>query len=906
MKKTTSILQFLFSITLLFFFSLTYAQELNTIKFRGETIEMPENILDFDWSTMPESSIVEKGYVGWIQFYETPDQETQNLFKANGLVLMNYIPHQTYLFYFPKDTSISLLKENGVRSIIPVPTETRFMENLKSNDFEYWAWDGNRLKISLEYHKDTNLPEILNDLKQLDAITYEVYEKFHIIELSIHPNELPFLADRSYVMWAELVSPPSIKDDDNGRALHRANGLESPLPTGRDYTGRDIGVMVRDDGFVGPHIDFQGRIINYSNRRNASHGDGVAGIVGGAGNIIPHYRGMAIGSEIFGVDYVPSFLDSRTNILIDNGLSQITNSSYSDGCNDGYTSIARTVDQQTLDTPSLLHVFSAGNSNGSNCGYGAGGQWGNITGGHKMGKNVMTTANVFANATIVSSSSRGPATDGRLKPDITAHGQNQMSTDENQTYQTFGGTSAAAPGIAGISAQLYELYKDNNNDELPPSALIKAAMLNTANDAGNEGPDFKFGWGIVNGLRAGMLIEDERYLSEEISQGNTNTHNVNIPSGTAQVRFMLYWSDKAATPGANPALVNDLDLKVKTPSNTTLLPWILDHTPNATALDSPAEPGIDRLNNMEQVLINAPAAGNYEISVEGFNIPQGPQEYFVVYEIISDNVTLTYPNGGETFRSSSTEYIQWDAVDVTANFVLEYSIDDGNSWTNISTVPSDRRLYQWSVPSSVSTGKALIRVTSGSYQDVSEANFNIAPNPTQITVTQVCEDSMTFNWTEISDAEAYDLYVLGEKYMEVVATSTENTITIPITDPDAEIWYAYSAKNETEGWKSARSRARRYSGGLKSCSMNVDDFELNNAILLYPNPATNEIHIQSKNNSHKIERISITNNLGLKIKEINMDSSSEAIVDVTAYQTGIYFVTISGNDFSITKKLIVN
>ena len=49
-----------------------------------------------------------------------------------------------------------------------------------------------------------------------------------------------------------------------------------------------------------------------------------------------------------------------------------------------------------------------------------------------------------------------------------------------------------------------------------------------------------------------------------------------------------------------------------------LKPWILDPTPNATTLDNPATTGPDHLNNMEQVLINNPSAGNYDIDITGF------------------------------------------------------------------------------------------------------------------------------------------------------------------------------------------------------------------------------------------------------------------------------------------------
>ena len=67
---------------------------------------------------------------------------------------------------------------------------------------------------------------------------------------------------------------------------------------------------------------------------------------------------------------------------------------------------------------------------------------------------------------------------------------------------------------------------DANGGALPQSALIKAALLNTASDYGNVGPDYKFGWGIVNALRAGMLIEDGHHLTSTVSQGNSNTHSI--------------------------------------------------------------------------------------------------------------------------------------------------------------------------------------------------------------------------------------------------------------------------------------------------------------------------------------------------------------------------------------------
>ncbi|RMA65941.1 S8 family serine peptidase [Ulvibacter antarcticus] len=814
--RLLSILVMLFATTIVF------SQTNYNVQFQDETVVIQENINSFQWDQMPESSKFNGGYYGWVQFYQTPTQDIQNLFKTNNLQLIEYIPNRTYLFYFPENTSVALLRTNGVRAIVPVAGEYKLSSELKHPPFADYAIEGNNILVTLQYHKNVNAQYVINDLANQQISVRHQYKGSNNIDLVIPNNCLETLSSQPYVKWIELIVAPSIPDDTRGRSLHKANGLDTQTSAGRNYTGSGIGVMVRDDGIVGPHIDFQGRIDNSTaSGTGQTHGDGVGGIMAGAGNLDPSMRGMAAESNVFVVNYEPNFLDTQTVTLINNGNVQITNSSYSNGCNAGYTTITQTVDSQTRNIPTLLHVFSAGNSNNSNCGYGAGNQWGNITGGHKQGKNVIATANVFFDGSLVGSSSRGPAHDGRIKPDIAANGQNQNSTNENNTYQVFGGTSGAAPGIAGISAQLYQAYGDINGGAFPPSALIKATLMNTTNEAGNIGPDFKFGWGIVNGLRAGMLIEDGRFLSDDISQGGTNNHSINVPAGTTQVRFMLYWSDPEAAPNANPALVNDLDLVVTDPSSGAHLPWILNSTPDPVLLDTPATTGADHLNNVEQVLINNPAAGNYDLEISGFNVPTGPQEYFVVYEIISENLTVTYPNAGESFVPGETESIHWDATNTTADFDLEYSTDNGATWNAIATVGPSVTNYGWNIPATVS-GDALLRVTSGAFSDTSDENFSIANLVTNVSVTQVCPDMASFSWTAVANAESYDFYMLGTTAMEVADNVATNSISVAITDPTAPIWAAVVAKNATAGWVSRRTIAINHPGGLLNCSLNND------------------------------------------------------------------------------------
>lgn len=818
LSKVTALL-FLLSTTIT---AVSAQQNPYTIQIQGTEFNLEENIQTFTWDDLEENQRIGNGYYTWVQFYETPTQQIQDSFKNQGIEILEFIGSKTYLTYIPNTITTIYLQSSGVRAIDTVSGSSKLSEDLRLGIIGDWAQQGDEILVTLQYHKRVTSDFVIQDLASKQISVAQLYQGSNNIDLVIPSNCLEDLSSLAYVKYVEVIAPPAVKEDTPARSLHRASGLDTQTGAGRNYTGAGIGVLVRDDGIVGPHIDFQGRIDNsLTSGSGQTHGDGVSGILAGAGNLNPNNRGMAAGSDLHVVSYVPNFLDNATTSLINDGSVQITNSSYGDGCNGGYTTIARTVDQQTKDTPSLLHVFSTGNSGGTNCGYGAGNAWGTITGGHKQGKNVIATANVFFDGSLAGSSSRGPATDGRIKPDITANGQNQRSTDENNGYLTFGGTSGASPGIAGIAAQLYEVYGNSNGGELPQSALIKATLLNTANDAGNVGPDFRYGWGIVNGLRAGMLIEDERFLSDNATQGSTNSHTINVPDGTTQVRFMLYWSDEPATPGANTALVNDLDLVVNTPSSEELLPWILDPTPNAANLNTPATTGADHLNNMEQVLINNPAAGNYTIDVSGFNVPIGPQEYFIVYEIIENELTVTYPNDGESLVPGTNEVIHWDAVNTTESFAVEYSVDGGNSYTSIATVPANQDFFIWNVPVDIS-GQAKVRVTSGSFTDESDGTFAIAEQVTGITLDAACPTELLLSWNPVDNANSYSVYLLGDQFMELAATSDTNSISVPIDTVLAEYWYAVTASNTDEGWTSERTIAQFFEGGLFNCVLDDD------------------------------------------------------------------------------------
>lgn len=771
----------------------------------------PPNVATLSHQVL-NSSLYQGRYRVFIQFDHLLTLQEQQTLKAAGVKLLEYIPDRVYTVSMPAQLNLTLLQQWGVRSVQPMHGTQKMSARLHRKDYPAWAMEGPYITLSVQYFQDIAPSQAKEALKAQGASINVSLDHVHQAVLQVLPEQIEVLAAQPYIRYVDLMSEPGKPESDDGRHLHRSNAIDGDYYGARNYDGTGITFAINDDGFVGPHIDFKGRVNqdDVAGDFIGSHGDMVAGIAGGAGNLDPSVRGMATGSYLFIRQYVSSM--AGTIPLHRDSAVLIFSSSYSNGCNAGYTNTTSLVDQEVYTHPFLMQTFSAGNSNNNDCGYGAGSQWGNITGGHKMGKNVIATANLNLNDVIRASSSRGPASDGRIKPDISAHGHNQLSTDPNNTYAPGGGTSAAAPGICGVMAQLHHAYQVLNGGNTAPSALLKATMLVTANDLGNDGPDFIFGWGKVNALRAAKLLEDRRHFTDSIAQNGSNTHNITIPAGVKRARIMIYWADPAASPSAATALVNDIDATVVN-GGTTHQPWLLNSAPNAATLALPAGKGADHLNNVEEIAIDNPTAGTYVLNVAGTTIPMGNQQYYVVYDFLTEDIDLIHPLGGEGIEPSTSTRIHWDAYGTTGTFNVEYSTDNGATWNTINaSVPGDDRFIIWNTPNTVS-GQCLVRVTRGAASDQSTAVFTLMERPQNLRVTRVCAGASRVRlvWDTVPNATEYDVFLLGDKFMDSVLTTTMTSADVLVGSINDEQWFSVRAVG-ANGLRSQRQVAVQYTG----------------------------------------------------------------------------------------------
>ena len=243
-------------------------------------------------------------------------------------------------------------------------------------------------------------------------------------------------------------------------------------------------------------------------------------------------------------------------------------------------------------------------------------------------------------------SSWGPTDDGRIKPDICGMGVNVLSTSSSSptSYLTLSGTSMATPNVTGSLYLLQEYYAKQNGGSFMRSATLKGLVCTTAFDAGNTGPDYIYGWGLLNMKAAAQAITDNgtKSLIKEstLTQGQTQTFKV-VSSGNGPLTAAICWTDPQGSLSADgtindrtPKLVNDLDIRVSDGTNT-YMPWVLN--PNTPGLA--ATTGDNIRDNIEQIYIAGAVPGQtYTITVSHKKTLQsGSQPYALIVTGIGGN-----------------------------------------------------------------------------------------------------------------------------------------------------------------------------------------------------------------------------------------------------------------------------
>jgi Subtilase family len=353
-------------------------------------------------------------------------------------------------------------------------------------------------------------------------------------------------------------------------------------------------------------------------------------------------------------------------------------------------------------------------------------------------------------------SSTGPTDDGRIKPEVVAQGSRiaavsprnpnafqvittglTPATPNNNTYSLQAGTSFSAPTVTGIMALVDQRRiqsRSGFSNLTPPGSVVvidqswsthpllasgmRALTAHTADEAGiSPGPDYRFGYGVVNATKAVQLISSDSSAGLYPGFGGPKPYYKEVLLGaTAKIQFKVSrldastpikitaaWSDPSGVGQTTNALdpqivrlVNDLDVRIYPPgaiptsltknAATTNKPWILNPdlvAKSATVRGAAATTGDDSRNNLEQVCINTPVTGDYTVVIDhkGFSLSGGNQW---VSMAISGVTVPTPPNLAANIinNGNNTFAISWPTV-VGARYVIE-ATDNLVSWTPVT------------------------------------------------------------------------------------------------------------------------------------------------------------------------------------------------------------------------------
>ena len=260
-----------------------------------------------------------------------------------------------------------------------------------------------------------------------------------------------------------------------------------------------------------------------------------------------------------------------------------------------------------------------------------------------MGKNMLRGGATDSVGQIWPYSSRGPAFDGRVKPDLAAFSQN--------------GSSGAAALVSGTALLVQEAL----DMSAPPAALVRAILINSATDTGEPGPDFSGGFGNLNAYEAVTTALEQRFRLDSLLPGAFFNHTITAPPNAARLRITLAWNDPPAAENAATTLLHDLDLSATGPDGQTWLPWVL-HT-HRDSLGMPAYRGRDQLNTLEQTSIPLPAPGAWNIRIARNAAGSGYQSFAICWNIDTLNhFSWNYPVGSDALVAGTNSIIRWEST----------------------------------------------------------------------------------------------------------------------------------------------------------------------------------------------------------------------------------------------------
>jgi hypothetical protein len=595
-----------------------------------------------------------------------------------------------------------------------------------------------------------------NTLLQLAEVfnaEYELRNQRIISYLSSNPNQTRKFIDKGveFELYDIIDGEPVYSQTHNRGAsiTARASRIYEGGPSGFNVQGQGMTAHIWDGGVArSTHNEFpNNKVMNMDFSTSPSfHATHVIGTVVAQG-FQTNLRGVAFDASAKSFDWNNDYSQMSTEAA--NGML-VSNHSYWSGSSSStwmfgaYDARARQLDQITFAAPFYLFVGSAGNDRNEFTSTVIG-PYLNEKGGFNLVKGMHNAKNSITvgavdqvnsytgpqSVTMSAFSSWGPTDDGRIKPDIVTKGTNVRSTSStSDTADAVSqGTSMAAPGVTGVAILMQQHHFAVKN-QFMRAATLKGLLLHTADEAGFwPGPDYLFGWGLINAEKGANLISSTANnvtIMEENTLQDGLSYTIDVfATGTEPLVVSLSWTDRAGTANngvndpTNLVLVNDLDVRV-VGNNETFFPWTLDpQNPSLAAVRN----SDNFRDNYEQIQIDMPVAGTYTIQVtHKGSLVSGQQNYSLLVSGINQTLSSAsfsasdfslYPNPARNsfnlITPNNSEDKTLEIFDIQGRKVISKIVSSTQSEINTQGMPSGVYLVKVSASNGSETKKLVIQ-----------------------------------------------------------------------------------------------------------------------------------------------------------------------------------------------------
>lgn len=796
----------------------------------------------------------------WNQYIK---KEKSGKFEKYYLTSLQNAHHNKYKVVKKLDSTYCIVENENLRSnrllknTIPINSLWKLPSNFSNHTEEKsYVIATDSIKALLTDLKSRNI----SDIKILDNNLVLVKSDSKKII-----NEIIAISSITSISQESLQPKVESKITDQNFSINYINkaNINFPLATGENQI-----VGIKDDFFDINDIDLLNKHISSTTQSAivSSHATAMATIVSGLGNSSALGKGVAQKAKIQSSDFLNIYPDEVATLQ----GATTQNHSYGTEIENFYGSLANAYDSQLFSNPDLTHCFSSGNKGLE--GYKS------ITGNFKQSKNSIALGCIDQNEVIMSFSSKGPAYDGRIKPELVA-----FSTE---------GTSNSTALATGIITLMKQYYKTINNTTLT-NALTKAILINSAKDLGNTGPDFTYGYGNINADKCLKTISENRIISGSLASGQTNSHIIMLPANAKNLKITLVWNDLPAAINSNISLVNDLDIEVISPDATTYLPWIL----NPDAPEQQAVRGKDKINNTEQVTVENPTSGSYTINIMGSYVSNTSQEYSIVYEYELENqFEWNYPVNNDNFPydGKTISPFKWNSSFSGLTGQLSISYNNGQTWEIIANAINLNNEQFTYTPPEKKFSKAKLKMTIDNTDYISDS-FTVSYD-LNISTSLVCDGTTEINWDKPADVASFNIYKLTGDHLEFKEQTTNATYAYK----DGEIYTVIPVFDNSEGIKSEST--------LKYVQNSNCYFELAFAEVFEENKVKINASLFSLYNIKKIDLVKIINNAESVVSTMNdINSKTFSFLDTVPVKgTNKYKINIILENNNVVSSLIVD